>query len=158
MNVYITIPRDLGQEVYSKNYIFRCKLHTFSIVSPEKSKHVAFHAKQLLMSIYLLSVCGCSTCAKSQSNSIPCSQLRGEMDYKQLNKPCDWLTASVVMVFIPTDGHGYRGNGNRIGTGSISGKNMLNTLGTSHHHFSLTLTDTGCECCAPKTAREVSDF
>lgn len=39
------------------------------------------------------------------------------MDYQQLYKPCDWLTASVVMVFIPTDGHGYRGNGSRISVG-----------------------------------------
>ena len=56
--------------------------------------------------------------------------------------PCDWLTASVVMVFIPTDGHGYCGNSSRISIGSITGKNMLNTPGASlHHHFSLTPSD-----------------
>lgn len=66
------------------------------------------------------------------------------MDYQQLYKPCDWLTAPVVMVVIPTDGHGYRGNGSRISIGSITGKNMLSALGTSlHHHFSLTLSDIG---------------
>ena len=64
------------------------------------------------------------------------------MDYQQLCTPCDWLSASVVMVFIPTDGHGYCGNSSRISIGSITGKNMLNTPGTSlHHHFSLTLSD-----------------
>ena len=49
----------------------------------------------------------------------------------------DWLAASVVMVFIPTDGHGYRGNGSKIG--SITGRNMLSTGGTSlYHHASIT--------------------
>lgn len=47
------------------------------------------------------------------------------MDYKQLYKPDDWLTASVVMVFIPTDGRGYRSNGSRI---SITGRKMQSTL------------------------------
>lgn len=68
------------------------------------------------------------------------------MDYQQLYKPCDWLAASVVTVFIPTDGHGYRGNGSRISIGSITGKNMLSSLGTTlPHHFSLTFSDTGRE-------------
>lgn len=59
-------------------------------------------------------------------------------------KLCDWLTASVVMVFIPTDGHGYRGNFSKISIGSITEKNMLSTLGTSlHHHFSVTLSKVG---------------
>lgn len=55
-------------------------------------------------------------------------------------KLCDWPTASVVMVFIPTDGHGYRGDGSEISIGSITGKNMLSMLGTStQHHFSVNL-------------------
>lgn len=53
------------------------------------------------------------------------------MDYQQLYKLCDWLAASVVMVFIPTDGHGYCGNGSRLSIGSITGKNMLRNTSAS---------------------------
>lgn len=48
------------------------------------------------------------------------------------------------MVFIPTDGRGYRGKGSEISSGSITGGNMLNT-----HFYLATTSDKGSSKPAP---------
>lgn len=72
-------------------------------------------------------------------------------------KPPYWLTASVVMVFIPTDGHGYRGNGSQLSISSITERNKLSARGASLHRLSsVTLCETAraeCERCSLKPER-----